>query len=129
MAETSEELTRDIARLVDDKLAEDIVGLDMRELVTYTDYLVICTARNERQAEVVDTNVRVVTPRGTFEGCVQVNEDGGEMEIHVETIYCTDIGAVAMRSSMTSDMTGQTVTQRAELREYVVGGQLEEESE
>ena len=85
--------------------------------------------RNERQAEVVNTNVRIETPRGTFEGCVQVNEDGGEMEIHVETIYCTDIGAVAMRSSMTSDMTGQTVTQRAELREYVVGGQLEEESE
>lgn len=76
--------------------------------------------RNERQAEVVDTNVRVTTPRGTFEGCVQVNEDGGELEIHVETIYCTDIGVVVTRSSMTSNMTGLTVTQRAELREYVV---------
>lgn len=85
--------------------------------------------RNERQAEVVNTNVRIETPRGTFEGCVQVNEDGGEMEIHVETVYCTDIGAVAMASSMTSDMTGMTVTQRAELREYVVGATEEEESE
>lgn len=85
--------------------------------------------RNERQAEVVNTNVRIETPRGTFEGCVQVNEDGGEMEIHVETVYCTDIGAVAMASSMTSDMTGMTVTQRAELREYVVGASEEEETE
>jgi hypothetical protein len=76
--------------------------------------------RNDRQARVVDTNVEVTTPRGTFEGCVQVNEDGGQMEIHVETIYCTDIGVVATRSSMTSNVTGMTVTQRAELREYVV---------
>jgi len=83
--------------------------------------------RNERQAEVVNTNLRIETPRGTFEGCVQVNEDGGEMEIHVETVYCTDIGAVAMASSMTSDMTGMTVTQRAELREYVVGAEAEGE--
>ena len=76
--------------------------------------------RNERQAEVVDTNVSVTTPRGTFEDCVQVNEDGGELQIHVETVYCTDIGVVSTRSSMTSNMTGLTVMQHAELREYVV---------
>lgn len=59
MAESSEELSRDIARLVDDKLGEDIVCLDMRELVTYTDYLVICTARNERQAEAIAQEVHL----------------------------------------------------------------------
>ena len=59
MAESSEELSRDIARLVDDKLGEDIVCLDMRELVTYTDYLVICTARNERQAEAIADDVHL----------------------------------------------------------------------
>ena len=31
----------------------DIVALDMRELVSYTDFLVICTARNERQAKAI----------------------------------------------------------------------------
>ena len=77
-------------------------------------------SRNGREAQVVDTDVRITTPRGTFEGCVQINEDGGELEIHVETVYCTDIGVVATASSMTSNMTGMTVTQRAELREYVV---------
>jgi ribosome-associated protein len=59
MAERSEELSREIARLVDEKLGEDIVCLDMRELVTYTDYLVICTARNERQAESIADEVHL----------------------------------------------------------------------
>ena len=59
MAKSSEDLTRAIARLVDDKLGEDIVCLDMRELVTYTDYLVICTARNERQAEAIAEEVHL----------------------------------------------------------------------
>ena len=59
MAASSEELSRDIARLVDQKLGEDIVCLDMRELVTYTDYLVICTARNERQAEAIADEVHL----------------------------------------------------------------------
>ncbi len=59
MAASSEELSRDIARLVDGKLGEDIVCLDMRELVTYTDYLVICTARNERQAEAIAEEVHL----------------------------------------------------------------------
>jgi len=59
MAASSEDLSRDIARLVDDKLGEDIVCLDMRELVTYTDYLVICTARNERQADAIAEEVHL----------------------------------------------------------------------
>ena len=42
-----------LADLADSKGAEEIVVLDMRELVSYTDYLVICTARNERQAKAI----------------------------------------------------------------------------
>jgi ribosome-associated protein len=42
-----------LADLADSKSAEEIVVLDMRELVSYTDYLVICTARNERQAKAI----------------------------------------------------------------------------
>ena len=59
MAASSEDLSREIARLADDKLGEGIVCLDMRELVTYTDYLVICTARNERQAEAIAEDVHL----------------------------------------------------------------------
>jgi ribosome-associated protein len=59
MAPDSRELTEEIVRVTDAKLAEDIVALDMRELVTYTDYLVICTARNERQAEAIADDVHI----------------------------------------------------------------------
>ncbi len=59
MGLTSEELTTAIVKLADAKLAGDIVALDMRDLVTYTDYLVICTARNDRQAEAIADEVHI----------------------------------------------------------------------
>lgn len=58
-ARPSEQLARHLATLADDKKAEDIVVLDMRGLVSYTDFLTICTARNERQARAVVDEVRV----------------------------------------------------------------------
>jgi len=57
--EDSTELTRTLVRLADSRLAEEIVALDMRDLVTYTDTLVLCTARNERQADAIAEEVRV----------------------------------------------------------------------
>jgi ribosome-associated protein len=58
-AETSEPLARRLAELADSKGATGIVALDMRKLVSYTDFLVICTARNERQARAIVEEVRV----------------------------------------------------------------------
>jgi len=55
----SESLARRLAALADSKKAEDVVVLDMRELVSYTDFLTICTARNERQAKAVVDEVRL----------------------------------------------------------------------
>jgi ribosome-associated protein len=55
----SESLARHLAELADAKKAEDIVVLDMRELVSYTDFLTICTARNERQAKAIVDEVRI----------------------------------------------------------------------
>ena len=46
-------LARRLAAIADDKKATDLVALDVRQLVSYTDYLVICTARNERQAKAI----------------------------------------------------------------------------
>ena len=48
-----------IAAIVDDKKGEEIVAIDVRELVSYTDYLVIATARNERQAKAIADEVRL----------------------------------------------------------------------
>jgi ribosome-associated protein len=59
MSLNSEELTTEIVRTADSKLAGEIVALDMREIVTYTDYLVICTARNDRQAEAIADEVHI----------------------------------------------------------------------
>lgn len=55
----SEELARRIAAIADDKLGEDVVALDVRDLVGYTDFLVICTARNPRQAKAIQDEVRL----------------------------------------------------------------------
>jgi ribosome-associated protein len=52
-----EELARRIAEIADEKQGADIVALDMRGLVAYTDFLVICTARNERQAKGIHDEV------------------------------------------------------------------------
>ena len=54
---TSEELARRLAAIADDKKATEVVALDVRRLVGYTDYLVICTARNERQAKAIHDEV------------------------------------------------------------------------
>jgi ribosome-associated protein len=48
-----EELARRLAAIADDKGARDLVALDVRPLVGYTDYLLIGTARNERQAKAI----------------------------------------------------------------------------
>jgi ribosome-associated protein len=46
---TSLEQARRIAALAQEKLAEDVVVLDMRSECTFTDYFVIVTGRNPRQ--------------------------------------------------------------------------------
>ena len=53
----SAELTRRIAGIVDAKQGEEIVALDVRELVGYTDYLLIATARNERLAKAIHDEI------------------------------------------------------------------------
>jgi ribosome-associated protein len=55
----SEALARRLAELVDEKGATEIVVLDMRGLASYTDFLAICTARNERQAGAIVDEVKV----------------------------------------------------------------------
>jgi ribosome-associated protein len=55
----SEALARRLAELADSKAASEIVVLDMRKLVSYTDFLTICTARNERQARAIVDEVKL----------------------------------------------------------------------
>jgi ribosome-associated protein len=55
----SEALALRLAELADSKAASEIVVLDMRDLVSYTDFLAICTARNERQARAIADEVKL----------------------------------------------------------------------
>ncbi len=55
----SETLARRLADLADAKGAAEMVVLDMRELASYTDFLTICTARNERQAKAIVDEVKL----------------------------------------------------------------------
>jgi len=71
----SEQLARQLATIADSKKAEEIVVLDMRELVAYTDFLAICTARSERQAKAIVDEVRVRVKRQT--GLLPGGVDGG----------------------------------------------------
>ena len=57
--EGSEALALRLAELADSKAADEIVVLNMRELVSYTDFLTICTARNERQARAIADEVKL----------------------------------------------------------------------
>jgi len=55
----SEELARRLAAIADDKQATDLVILDVADLVGYTDFLVLATARNERLAKAIADDARV----------------------------------------------------------------------
>jgi ribosome-associated protein len=74
-APKSEPLARRLAELADSKQAEDVVALDMRSLVSYTDFLVICTARNERLVRAIVDEVRVRVKAES--GLLPSGSDGG----------------------------------------------------
>jgi ribosome-associated protein len=48
-----EELAGAVADYAADRKALDIVQLDLRAMIGYTDYFVICTGRTERQAKAI----------------------------------------------------------------------------
>jgi ribosome-associated protein len=49
---------RRIAALAQEKLAADVVILDMRPVCSYTDFFVVCTGQNARQTKAVYDEVR-----------------------------------------------------------------------
>jgi ribosome-associated protein len=75
----SESLARRLAEFADAKGAAEIVVLDMRELVSYTDFLTICTARNERQARAIadEVRLRLKQENGVLPGGVEGNGAAG----------------------------------------------------
>jgi ribosome-associated protein len=60
---TSLEQAQRIGAIVQDKLAEDVVILDMRPVCVYTDFFVICTGRNPRQTKGIWDEIHEVLKR------------------------------------------------------------------
>jgi ribosome-associated protein len=61
-----EELLSEIARYAADKKAQDVVELDLRGVLGYTDYFVICTGNTARQTKAIHD--------GIMEGCKREHE-------------------------------------------------------
>jgi ribosome-associated protein len=56
---TPEEIAAAITEYASDRKALEIVQIDLREIVGYTDYLVICTGRTDRQTKAIHDAVHL----------------------------------------------------------------------
>jgi ribosome-associated protein len=56
---TPAEVARAVAGFAEDKKAVDIVELDLRGAVGYTDYFVVCSGNTERQAKAIHDGIHL----------------------------------------------------------------------
>jgi len=75
-ARSSEALARRIAAIAADKKARDISVLDMRDVVAYTDFLVIATGNTERQTQAIEDAI--------YQGLKHPPEGQGQVPERVE---------------------------------------------
>jgi ribosome-associated protein len=54
---TSKQMAGAIAALAADRKALEIVQLDLREMIGYTDYFVICSGRSDRQCKAIHDGI------------------------------------------------------------------------
>lgn len=76
--------------------------------------------RGGRTAELVSMHAMVETAAGRFDGCVEVLELGGKLELEVRTVYCPGVGPVAVASTMRSNVSERALTVSARLRGFTV---------
>lgn len=88
---TPKQTAKSIAQLASDKKAEDIVILDMRKIVNYCDYFVLCSGNTDRQTRAIADHIQEqLTHEGirlrSKEGLQQADWiilDGGDVVAHV----------------------------------------------
>lgn len=70
---TPEIIAATVADLAADRKALDIVQLDVREMVSYTDYFVLCTGRSDRQARAIHDAIHLgmKSAHGLLPRCVE----------------------------------------------------------
>jgi ribosome-associated protein len=52
-----QELASEIARYAEDKKAADVVELDLRDVLDYTDYFLLCSGNTARQAKAIQDGI------------------------------------------------------------------------
>jgi len=72
------DLAQRIAQVLSDKLGEDIILLDMRDVVSYTDWFVIATGRNTRQTQAMadETRQRIKDEEGLIPARMEGQREG-----------------------------------------------------
>jgi ribosome-associated protein len=74
---TPRQLSLIAAEICDDKKAKDIVILDVRKITTISDYFIICSTSNERQARAIAEELRLkMRELGKTEMGVEGMQDG-----------------------------------------------------
>jgi ribosome-associated protein len=71
-----EELARRIAAVALDKKARDVVVLDMRDVVSYTDFLVVATGNTERQTHAIEDAIYQDLKHGEGAGRIPQRVEG-----------------------------------------------------
>jgi ribosome-associated protein len=56
---TPEQLAAAVAGYASDRKALDVVQMDLREFIGYTDYFVICTGRTDRQTKAIHDGIHI----------------------------------------------------------------------
>lgn len=77
MTKTSLEKLEVIVRAADDRMAQDIMALDVKEVTPLADYFVIMHARNERQMDAVVDSVLEAAAKNDIEVKQVEGKDGG----------------------------------------------------
>jgi ribosome-associated protein len=54
---TPEEIAAAVSEYAGDVKAEDLLTIDLREYISYTDYFVICTGRSDRQVKAIHDRI------------------------------------------------------------------------
>jgi len=75
-------------------------------------------APSGRTARVSSITERVDTAEGTLEGCVKVEEEGGDADRFISTTFCPGVGIARMQSGMRARLSGMTARVTSRLRAH-----------
>ena len=76
---------------------------------------------SDRVARVASVSVVAETPAGRFEGCVLIEETGGDSGKEIATTYCPGVGPVLIETRLALQLSVAPVRVIGRLRAYILG--------